>query len=194
MADILPMEPVYLEAEVAEMLRVDIQVIRRERYAGRLGFIRVGGQVRIRKSDLERYRARGTPTEAGAEPPGPSWEGMKVAVEKLAVRLPRRRTSKSDSIIAEIRAGKYREARCVYFIDAGAAIKIGVATDPGARLREIQVGNHCRLTLLGTVSGGMRLEKAIHAELMDHRANGEWFKATKPVRKFIALVMEAGSG
>lgn len=54
-AEILPIEPVFLEAEVAEMLRVHLKVIQRERYAGRLGFIRVGGQVRIRKSDIERY-------------------------------------------------------------------------------------------------------------------------------------------
>lgn len=55
MGDVVAIEPVYLEAEVAEMLRVHIKVVQRERYAGRLGFIRVGGQVRIRKSDLERY-------------------------------------------------------------------------------------------------------------------------------------------
>ena len=62
------MEPVYLEAEVAEMLRVRLSVIRRERYAGRLGFIRVGGQVRIRQSDIDRYMASQCP----AVPPAPS--------------------------------------------------------------------------------------------------------------------------
>src|SRR5262245_23170732 len=49
------METVYLESEVAELLRVRLKVIQRERYAGRLGYVRVGNQVRIRQSDLDAY-------------------------------------------------------------------------------------------------------------------------------------------
>lgn len=58
MGDVAAFEPVYLEAEVAEILRVRLKVIQRERYAGRLGFIRVGNQVRIRQSDVQAYLAR----------------------------------------------------------------------------------------------------------------------------------------
>ena len=44
-----------LEAEVAELLRVHIKVVRRERAAGRLGWHRIGGQVRISRDDLTCY-------------------------------------------------------------------------------------------------------------------------------------------
>jgi excisionase family DNA binding protein len=50
-------EPIYLEAEVAEMLRMRLKVIQRERYPGRLPIVRIGKHVRIRASDLEKYLA-----------------------------------------------------------------------------------------------------------------------------------------
>jgi len=38
-------EAVYFESEVAKMLRARLKVIQRERYSGRLRFVRVGNQV-----------------------------------------------------------------------------------------------------------------------------------------------------
>lgn len=46
-----------LEAEVAEMLRISVKAIRRERERGRLGFHKVAGRIRISADDVDRYLA-----------------------------------------------------------------------------------------------------------------------------------------
>ena len=46
-----------LEAEVAEMLRLSVKAVRRERERGRLGFHKVAGRIRISRADVERYLA-----------------------------------------------------------------------------------------------------------------------------------------
>lgn len=57
--------------------------------------------------------------------------------------------------------------------------KIGVATRPQARLREIQTGNHAKLSIAFalTVPGGtaMEVERKVHETLHDYRLSGEWF-------------------
>lgn len=47
-----------LEAEVAEMLRLSVKAVRRERERGRLGFHKVAGRIRISRADVERYLAQ----------------------------------------------------------------------------------------------------------------------------------------
>lgn len=65
----------------------------------------------------------------------------------------------------------------VYFIQAenGGPIKIGVAKDPAKRLTELQATSPYTLLILGTVGGGFRREKELHAQFADWRLHGEWF-------------------
>lgn len=65
----------------------------------------------------------------------------------------------------------------VYFIRAGESgpVKIGVATDVGARLKELQCGNHLELTLLRTLEGDRATEAALHRRYERLRSRGEWF-------------------
>lgn len=70
-------------------------------------------------------------------------------------------------------------AEYVYCISSGDAIKIGIATDPLKRLRELQTANAKPLHLVWTVQTGCVLareaEKRLHHWLRRHRLQGEWF-------------------
>lgn len=66
----------------------------------------------------------------------------------------------------------------VYFIqaDRGGPIKIGVAKDVEARLRDLQVGNPFELRVVGQIpNAGQALERRLHSLLERHRIRGEWF-------------------
>ena len=65
----------------------------------------------------------------------------------------------------------------VYFIatPGGKAVKIGVAVSPLKRLGDLQTGSPERLTLLGVLPGGVRLEKELHVRFAQHRLLGEWY-------------------
>ena len=80
----------------------------------------------------------------------------------------------------------------VYFIATGnpprASIKIGHASDVGKRLVMLQVGNHRRLHLLGTVPGDRRLEREIHLRFSHLRFRGEWFRWDTELASFIEYV------
>ena len=72
----------------------------------------------------------------------------------------------------------------VYFIaDNNGRIKIGKAIDPHVRMRDLQIGNPDKLTLLFYVNGGYRLENRVHALLYDFRIQGEWFEDCKQLRE-----------
>lgn len=68
----------------------------------------------------------------------------------------------------------------VYLLQAGDAIKIGVAVNIGARAIALQVGNPLPLQLVGqrrfaNSGAACRAESALHARFADRRAQGEWF-------------------
>ena len=65
----------------------------------------------------------------------------------------------------------------VYVIQAqpGTPIKVGVAKDPHARLKSLQIGNPADLRLLFVVPGDHALEAAFHRRLADSSVRGEWF-------------------
>jgi hypothetical protein len=66
----------------------------------------------------------------------------------------------------------------VYFLRAGAdgPVKVGLATDPMARMQELQTGNHVALIMIGVIRGGADVERAIQRELVPYRIRGEWFR------------------
>lgn len=70
----------------------------------------------------------------------------------------------------------------VYFVQEGddGPIKIGVANDPFARLRECQVGNPRELNLLGVYVGGYPEERMLHRRFAAGRIRGEWFRPDTP--------------
>jgi hypothetical protein len=65
----------------------------------------------------------------------------------------------------------------VYFIRAGESgpVKIGIADDVSARLRELQTAHHESLLVVRTVDGAQDLEAAFHAAFRDRHIRGEWF-------------------
>jgi len=67
----------------------------------------------------------------------------------------------------------------VYVISDGASnVKIGVSTDPIARLATLQTSHHSPLTfeyIGATSSDGYAIEADAHDSLSSHRLNGEWF-------------------
>lgn len=78
----------------------------------------------------------------------------------------------------------------VYFIEGIGLqrIKIGKARDPKQRLKQMQTSSPVPLRLLGTVAGTTHLEKRLHKEFASLRTEGEWFRATKELRDYIAEV------
>lgn len=54
--------------------------------------------------------------------------------------------------------------------------KIGWARDVRARLRELQIGNHCRLVVVVVFAGrGAKFEGLLHRRFQRVRVRGEWF-------------------
>jgi hypothetical protein len=79
-----------------------------------------------------------------------------------------------------------RKPRRVYFIEAGEGgpIKIGVAADVNARLRDLQVANPVDLKLIVSIPGGYDEERALHQQFRTERVSGEWFRGNGNVRAF----------
>src|SRR5262245_61658316 len=77
----------------------------------------------------------------------------------------------------------------LYVMRAGDCWKIGIATDPLARLRSVQCGNHEPVRLWGHVCfphwvylgkvGSLvaKMEHTVHGLLDPWKTNGEWFRA-----------------
>lgn len=66
----------------------------------------------------------------------------------------------------------------VYFIEAVGLdlIKIGYTSDLTERLRKLAPGCPAPLRLLGTVPGGLEIERHYHERLAAYRSRGEWFR------------------
>lgn len=81
---------------------------------------------------------------------------------------------------------KARTTRFVYFIqDSNGFIKIGVSVDPKNRLADLQVSHPYKLTLLGTIPGGIKEERSIHTLFAECRVGGEWFKPNEALSVYI---------
>lgn len=86
------------------------------------------------------------------------------------------------------------ETERVYFISDGEHIKIGIAADPTGRLRDLQVGNARRLTLLRVVNGPRGLEDRLHRRFAGDRVRGEWFKRSDRLVRFVLCRSDAAVG
>lgn len=75
----------------------------------------------------------------------------------------------------------------LYFIQAeiGGPIKIGVSTDPQARLATLQSGSPFPLRILATAPGGYEYESELHARFTKDRLHGEWFNPTSELLQLI---------
>lgn len=68
------------------------------------------------------------------------------------------------------------EADFVYFIQAGDAIKIGLARNVAARLARLQVGCPLELRLVASLRGTRAVEQWLHQRYWRLSIRGEWFK------------------
>jgi Meiotically up-regulated gene 113 len=73
----------------------------------------------------------------------------------------------------------------IYFAASGGRIKIGVSQNVTRRLAYINTHLEEPLTLIGTISGGSKVENGIQAHFKQHRLKGEWFKDCEEVRQSI---------
>lgn len=66
----------------------------------------------------------------------------------------------------------------VYFIECVETgfVKIGKAACAADRLSSLQTGSASELRLLGTVPGGLEVERGLHRRFAGQRIRGEWFR------------------
>lgn len=115
----------------------------------------------------------------------PSWSAY-LAGEMLARQYGAPRRAKLD-----------QDTRSVYFIQAvsGGLIKIGVATDPVARLAEIQRMCPIPLRVLAVLPKvGQPGEAALHRRFAGARRHGEWFEPTPELLREVAAWPPPTSG
>ena len=113
-------------------------------------------------------------------------KGAKLC-KKCIVRL-------CKSLVAKTRSGAI-ETTNLYaivtddpFFSFTPSVKFGVASDPAARLKELQTGSFIKLKLYGYVSCVSSLERILHSKLSRHRRQGEWFTVSFDVRKVMGWV------
>jgi hypothetical protein len=77
----------------------------------------------------------------------------------------------------------------IYFVQRGnrGPIKIGQASDVGARLRDLQCGSAEQLQLRGVIFDEGGTESELHQRFAAYRLEGEWFEPEK-IEEFIALI------
>jgi hypothetical protein len=78
----------------------------------------------------------------------------------------------------------------VYFIEAVGLdlVKIGYTADLTERLRKLAPGCPAPLRLLGTVPGGLLIERHYHERLNACRARGEWFHKSPALDAILATL------
>ncbi|MDQ1831956.1 GIY-YIG nuclease family protein [Massilia scottii] len=85
-------------------------------------------------------------------------------------------------------AGKHVAEEFVYFVTAGAFVKIGKTTgQPGSRMAGLQTGCPYPMTLAAHEPGGIKEEFALHRRFAAQRvrADGEWFHNEGPLRAYV---------
>ncbi len=71
----------------------------------------------------------------------------------------------------------------VYFLRCGERLKIGTTTDLQKRLKGLPPGD-----LLGTIPGGVDVEREMHHRFRGHLIQGEWFMATPTVLTLLSQI------
>jgi hypothetical protein len=72
----------------------------------------------------------------------------------------------------------------VYFVRAGAAVKIGRTANLAGRLRALATGSAVPLDLLAAVPGGREVEVREHRGWRHLRLRGEWFRADEALVRY----------
>lgn len=68
----------------------------------------------------------------------------------------------------------------IYFIiDERDRVKIGKSNDPEMRVKDLQVGNADKLSILYTIRTTSKLESILHTEHSEEKIRGEWFDLEK---------------
>lgn len=78
----------------------------------------------------------------------------------------------------------------LYFIRAGAAVKIGRAADVFRRMANMQANNHLELDCICKLRGRGHEEVAWQAYFHDHWIRGEWFEWSEHIAEAIELARE----
>jgi hypothetical protein len=95
-----------------------------------------------------------------------------------------------------------RKAQTVYFIRCQQFIKIGIAKDTAARLRQIRRGGGSHFPrlldietaeIIATEPGGFDREKELHAKFAHLRHTGEWFTEAPELTQYIESQSEAAA-
>lgn len=73
----------------------------------------------------------------------------------------------------------------VYYVRAGAFVKIGFTTDLVARMKRLQTSSPCKLQLLVAIEGSQEREAFEHKHYATLRAYGEWFKMEGALLDFL---------
>lgn len=82
----------------------------------------------------------------------------------------------------------------VYFLAAPSVnrVKIGTSARLEARIAEIGTWSPVDLEVMGTVPGGLYLERAFHEAFATFRARGEWFDVNERSKPLMGEILKAG--
>lgn len=85
---------------------------------------------------------------------------------------------------------------CVYFIRSGEFVKIGVARSVQRRLASLQTASPLPLEMLGILkfvsdSDAYRAERRLHLCFHSDRSNGEWFRYSDDIQRFVSTETES---
>lgn len=86
----------------------------------------------------------------------------------------------------------FPSASCVYFLSANGKIKIGFSKNLSGRFQALKSANPADLLVLGWITGGRGLEKALLSAAAKFRIHGEWFLDCEDVRAIVALALTTG--
>lgn len=77
----------------------------------------------------------------------------------------------------------------IYFVQDESSLNIKIGFHGGAdameRIKSLQTGCPSRLVLLATCDGTQQEERLLHDKFSDARVQGEWFRPTAPLLRFI---------
>lgn len=121
-------------------------------------------------------------SEARKRRPGVFLGKKQLSEIAVGVRLIRLVASLSDDV---------SEQSYIYFIqhnDIAGPVKIGLASDPAARLAALQTGNPFPLFLRAYAAGGRHAEGNVHRCLRSLNIRGEWFRCASTLKSFLAAV------
>lgn len=112
-----------------------------------------------------------------------------------AIVAARGEPSRATRVLREARQAGARQGY-VYFLVAGAEIKIGFSTKPLARVGSLLTGMPREPTAFVAVRGSRSHERALHLKLARWRIHREWFEASPEVlaELFCALQMSEDAG